>query len=204
MTELEIMKNAEACLRFLIKGTDPFTKEAVPENDVVRKKQISKYLNFTADFLHKAIAQQQNAAPKNDSARFFVSRERAEKWKPNRESVTISKIAQAINEGISPEQDGFIPTKALSEWLESQNLLEKRSLPNGSYRRIATEQASDYGITNLYNSRGNFKSVLFSVQAQQWIYDCIDEVTEFCIQHAEEFPRLEKVAAVPTEKHTCS
>ena len=71
MTELEIMKNAEACLRYLIKGTDPFTKEAVPENDVVRKKQISKYLNFTADFLHKAIAQQQNAAPKNDSARFF-------------------------------------------------------------------------------------------------------------------------------------
>ncbi|MBR1555380.1 MAG: hypothetical protein IJ644_08320 [Oscillospiraceae bacterium] len=201
MTELQIMKNAKACLELLAKGIDPLTKTPVPDDDVVRKPALIKYLHYTAEILEKNISAMQNPEQpeENPSVRFFVPEERKINFRAVNDAVTITNITNVINDGISPEQDGFIPTKAISEWLESKGLLEKRSISNGSYRRIATEKAVDFGITNLYNSKGNFKSVMFDVQAQQWIYDCIDEISEFCIQNAGDYPRPQKTTAPPME-----
>ncbi|MBR0485937.1 MAG: hypothetical protein IJJ69_14370 [Oscillospiraceae bacterium] len=202
MTELQIMKNAKACLELLAKGIDPLTKQPVPENDTVRKPALVKYLNYTAEILEKNISAMQipEQPEKNASARFAVSDERKANFHAVNEDVTITNISNVINDGISPEEDGFIPTKALSEWLENQGLLEKRGLPNGSYRRIATEKAVDFGMTNLYNSKDNFKSVVYNTQAQQWIYDCIDEISEFCIQNADDYPRPKKITVPPMER----
>ncbi|MBE6876017.1 MAG: hypothetical protein E7496_04715 [Ruminococcus sp.] len=201
MTELQIMKNAKACLELLAKGIDPLTKTPVPDDDVVRKPALIKYLNYTAEILEKNISAMQilEQSEQNASARFFVSEERKANFHAVNEDVTITNISNVINAGISPEQDGFIPTKAISEWLESKELLEKRSISGGNYRRIATEKAVDFGMTNLYNSKGNFKSVVFTPQAQQWIYDCMDEISEFCIQNAEQYPKLEKTSEPPAE-----
>ena len=104
--------------------------------------------------------------------------------------ITISNISKVINAGVSFDENGFIPTQGISEWLENKGLLEKKEIPNGSYRRMATEQAADFGITNLYNSNHNFKSVMFNRQAQQWIYDSIDEISEFCTQNEQKFSRI--------------
>lgn len=190
MTELQILRNAKACVQLLAKGIDPLTKAPVSEDDVVRKTAVSKYLYFIADILEKDILAEQQ---KQDtiSNRFFVSQERIDRFYPSEEPLTITPLAKIINGDIAPDEDGFIPSSAISCWLESKKLLV-RYVKDNSFRRQATEEAADYGITNRYNSSGNFKAVIYDAQAQQWIFDSIEEISDFCMQNAELFPRPEK------------
>ncbi len=191
MTELQILKNAKACLELLAKGIDPLTKQPVPENDVVRKQGIIQYLNFVAEHLQKNIQKEQEKE-KNTFVRFYISPERAASFQAENEPVTITKIAKKINEGFAPDENGFIPNAALSYWLESKGLLLRQLKEDGSFRRIASDKAVDYGITNIYAKNGNHKSVIYNTQAQQWILDSIEEISEFCIQNKDLFPQAEK------------
>lgn len=191
MTELQILKNAKACLELLAKGVDPLTKQPVPENDVVRKKGIIQYLNFIAERLQKDIQAEQKKE-ENAFVRFYVSPERTASFQAESEPVTITKIIKKINEGFAPDENGFIPSTAFSYWLESKGLLLRQPKEEGSYRRIASEKAADYGITNTYAKNGNHKGVIYDTQAQQWIFDSMEEISEFCIQNKDLFPQAEK------------
>lgn len=197
MTELDILKNAKACVTLLAKGIDPLTKAPVSENDVVKKTAIIKYFDFIAGVLEKNILTAQDT-----DRRFYVSEERIRNLKSVEEPITITKIAQTINAGLAPEDDGFIPSQAISYWLESQELLVRYAKENG-YRRMATEKAIAYGMTNSYHINGNFKTVIYNTQAQQWIYDSINKISEFCAKHKEFFLRPEKAITQQQKQAFC-
>ncbi len=72
MTELEVMKNAQACLRLLAQGVDPFTKQPLPETETVRKPAIAKYLNFTAECMNQLIQKKEQ-----EEKRFIFPKELA-------------------------------------------------------------------------------------------------------------------------------
>ena len=183
MTELEILKNAKACIEYLAKGIDPLTKNPVSENDVVKKTAIIKYLNFIAKVLEKNIVSEQEIQKKITN------------FKANEEPITIKRIEQIINANVSPEEEEFISVNVISCWLEMQGLLIRISHGENSYPRHATEKAFDYGIKNLYKKNGNLKCVMYDKKAQQWIYDSVAEISEFYEKNRELFIHSEKMFA---------
>lgn len=189
MTELEIMKNAEACLRFLANGTDPFTKESVPEDDVVKKKEISKYLNFTADFLHRKISDMQEV--QMDS----VVPETPE-FEIMDEGILISQIAKYLNYVLHRPESSQFTAKSLIFWLIEQGIISGED----SSHKTVTQTGADIGISQAISEKGS-KVLLYGSDAQQYIYQHIDQFITYFEQHEEEFvDRRELFCLTPEQK----
>ncbi|MDE5738479.1 MAG: hypothetical protein K2H93_08950, partial [Oscillospiraceae bacterium] len=185
MSKLKALQSAKICMELLAQGIDPITKNSVPECEVIKNSTVTSCFQFIVKILEKDITAQEEI-----TKRFFVSEERIKNLKAVDEPITITKIAQNINFGISPEENGFIPSSAISYWLEQQELLVRViSSETGNIRKQATDKAITYGIKNLYGKNGNVKNVVYTRQAQQWIYDSIPEISEFCIKNKEIFPQ---------------
>ncbi|MEI3034000.1 MAG: hypothetical protein V8T26_04235 [[Eubacterium] siraeum] len=69
-----------------------------------------------------------------------------------------------------------------SKWLEEQGVLENTELPGGRKRRLPTEQGVKLGIDTRQRTsqRGDeYTAVVYSKQAQDYIYSHIDEIAVF-------------------------
>lgn len=189
MTELQILRNAKACIEYLANGKDPLTKNPIPENETVRKSGIIKYLNYVANQLEQDILTKEQI-----QNQFAISEERIARFRAENKPVTITQLAGIINTSLQLGENGFIPGDAISQWLESQELLERYITESGSsFRRVATEKAITYGMENIFYQNGNFKTVIYHPQAQKWIFDSIREIAAFCEKHAEKFPCPQKL-----------
>ena len=184
MSKLKALQSAKICMELLAQGIDPITKNPVSECEVIKNSTMISCFQFIAKMLEENITAQEEI-----KKRFFVSEERIKNLKAVDEPITITQIAQNINFGILPEENGFIPFSAIGYWLEQQELLVRVVTgENSNIRKQATDKAIAYGIKNLYTKNGNIKNVIYTRQAQEWIYNSIPEISEFCIKNKELFP----------------
>lgn len=94
----------------------------------------------------------------------------------------ISKFFSPYLTAADEEKSGTLKTGSVSKWLEEQGVLENTELPSGRKTRLPTEQGVKLGIETRQRTsqRGEeYTAVVYSKQAQDYIYSHIDEIAVF-------------------------
>jgi len=193
MTELETMMRARQYIESLANGKNPLTGENVKDDDIINNVRISRCLFYVSTVLQKVIDNgrevQKVKSKKSQREEFNLTEEQKSNLKPDKLSLSSSKITALINDQIDTEKMKKLKVTTLNSWLVSIGLLTEETTPIGKTRKIPTSDGEMLGLseTEFTDNRGSVKYVIYNTNAQQFIFDNIDSVIEFA--HNEELDK---------------
>lgn len=193
MTELETMMRARQYIESLANGKNPLTGENVKDDDIINNIRISRCLFYVSGVLQKVIDNggevQKVKSKKSQREEFNLTDEQKSNLKPDKLSLSSSKITALINDQIDAEKVKKLKATTLNNWLMSIGLLTEETTPIGKTKKIPTSDGEMLGLseTEFTDNRGSVKYVIYNTNAQQFIFDNIDSVIEFA--HNEELDK---------------
>lgn len=180
-TELEILEYAEACLRKLSLGINPLNDESLCKEDSCMQDQISRCLEYVADYLLKDIERKQHRI-ENQWKRAFInaSLQDFSRYVFFEEPVSISKVVSRLNECISSGKGRFKYQDIVS-LLIAEGALSQIEQPEGKHITIPTEFGLKVGfvkgVSHFYNVEREF--TLCSRLGQQFVLSNIQKCIDF-------------------------
>lgn len=190
MTELETMMRAKDYIESLANGKNPLTGLYAREDDVINNIRISRCLFYVSGVLQKVIDNggevQKAKIKKSSREQFNLTDEQKMNLKPDKLSLSSSKITAIINAQIDTDNMKKLKVTTLNSWLVSIGLLTKVVTSTGNTRKVPTKDGEMLGLleTEFSDNRGSHKYVTYNTNAQQFIFDNIEYVIEFA--HSEE------------------
>ena len=189
MTELKKLARAKMYMENLANGINPLDGSLIPEDEIVNNVHVSRCLFYVSDVLNRVIEEQTekeqepiNTPERKNTRRnkkpFSLTAEEKSKLQPTRTPLSISQLVKCLNSMIDTETTRKIAVEDISGWLLNIELLERVTLDNGKYQRVATEKGKEFGLYNeeRIGQHGKYTIVLYSFEAQQFIYDNIDVI----------------------------
>ena len=156
MTELEKIEYAKSFIDKLANGINPIDDTNVPDGDIVNNVRLSRCFFYVSDILRQVIENGGITASKS----------------------TKSKKKQAFI--LTQEQREKISSNTISNWLVEKGFLSIVTF-NGKNRKKPTEYGIKIGISTVEKNGmyGTYTMVVYNSQAQQFIYDNIDDILAF-------------------------
>lgn len=183
MTELEKIAYAKSFIDKLAQGINPIDETPIPENDIANNVRLSRCFFYVSDILRQVIDNGgvSNVKPiKVKKADFKITQEERRKIKISDVPLSSKDIVDNLNSIINVETTKKISSNAINEWLVELGLLEVVEFSNGKHRKLPTSQGNDMGIftEEREGQYGKYIIVMFSPDAQQFIYDNIEGIIE--------------------------
>lgn len=162
-----------------IRLSEYFSADGFPRAAIMLSPAAQQFILDNID----AIAEM-NGLPREKRNRlpFIVTDEMREKLTATEKPLSATDITQNINSFVDKEKSGALKTGSVSKWLEEQGILENTELPSGRRTRLPTEAGLKLGIETRQRTsqRGEeYTAVIYSKQAQEYIYSHIDEIAEY-------------------------
>ncbi len=184
MTELEKIKYAKSFIDKLANGINPLDDRQISPDDIVNNVRLSRCFFYVSDILRQVIENggvQNKTTLKQRKKPFSLTEEQKSKLQISNSPLAVSEISAFLNSIINVETTKKISAAAINEWLLKFEFLEEITLPNGKHRKRPTPQGNTIGIYSeeRIGQYGNYVIVMFSSQAQQFIYDNIDAIIDF-------------------------
>ena len=181
MTELEKIEYAKSFIDKLANGINPLDDSPVPDNDIVNNVRLSRCFFYISDILRQVVVNGGISTPKTAKQRkkeFSLTEEERAKIEISDKPLTISEITKYLNSIVDLETTKKLSTKAISEWLISIGLL-KQIIVSDKGRKVPTQQGIEMGIftQEKMGQYGPYMAVLYSQQAQRFIYDNLEAIT---------------------------
>lgn len=201
MTELEVLKRAQMYIESLAKGIDPLTGQAVKKDDVVNNLRISKCLFYVSDVLCRVIdnggeiSSDTKKVPNGAKVPFGLTPELIESLVPEDTELSAAKITAKINALIDTEHMQKLTATAVTAWLEETGLLYEIIGPMGKKRKLPTSDGEMLGLRETAFTdpqKGNVKYIVYNKNAQQFIFDNLEAITQVCLKEAQQKELLKK------------
>lgn len=181
MTEIEKIEYAKSFIDKLANGINPLNDTPVPDSDIVNNVRLSRCFFYVSEILRQVIDNGGTSVVRSERKRkkeFALSEEDYAKIQTSDLPVSVSEIAKQLNSFVDTSTTKTISASSINNWLVEIGLLETIDLANGKHRKTPTQQGKDFGIftENRIGQYGPYISVLFTSQAQQFIYDNIDSL----------------------------
>ena len=184
MTELEKIAYAKSFIDKLANGINPIDDTPIPEGDIANNVRLSRCFFYVSDILRQVI--ENGGTVVNQSARvrkqeFCLTSGESARLLVSEKAVTVTEIANYLNSNINQETTKKITGASINDWLMSVGLLEIVKLQNGKQRKQPTVLGNEMGIfVDERNGQfGQYYVVLFTSDAQQFIYDNIEAIVLF-------------------------
>ena len=182
MTELETIQHAKNYLDKLARGINPLNDQPVPEEELINNVRISRCFFYVSDVLRRVL---ENGgignAPRPKLPPFSIDHETLKGYVCTEEPLTISRIAERINELVDTTQMKKLSYSVVSKWLLEIGVLKEVELADGSHKKVPTEQGEQLGISleRRVNPYGReYKVVVYDRTAQQFVVDNLPELLE--------------------------
>lgn len=178
MTELERMQQAKDYLFQLANGVDPLTGREVPDSDLINRVQISRCLFYAADILRQVIDAGGISKGRKKKPPYDLPLERREQFAFSNRPLTISQIAQGLNDLIDLEQMQKLKTTSLTTFLMQSGLLYEKEKADGSKQKLPSESGVEFGLSIEKRSGqyGPYSVVTYNLAAQQLLLDNLDSI----------------------------
>ena len=181
MTELEKIAYAKTFIDKLANGINPLDDTPIPDGDIVNHVRLSRCFFYVSDILRQVIenggteTQRQSRPGKNE---FALTPEMRAELRVANIPMTLKEIVQYLNALVDTETTKKISAATINQWLVDIGLLENVSQYNGKQKKLPTKQGNEMGIVpeTRTGQFGTYTVVLFTPQAQQFIYDNIDAI----------------------------
>lgn len=162
-----------------IRLSEYFSADGFPRAAIMLSPAAQQFILDNID----AIAEM-NGLPREKRNRlpFVVTDEMREKLTATENPLSATDITQNINSFVDKEKSGALKAGSVSKWLEEQGILENTELPSGRRTRLPTEAGLKLGIETRQRTsqRGEeYTAVVYSKQAQEYIYSHIDEIAGY-------------------------
>lgn len=162
-----------------IRLSEYFSADGFPRAAIMLSPAAQQFILDNID----AIAEM-NGLPREKRNRlpFIVTDEMRGKLTATEKPLSATDITQNINSFVDKEKSGALKTGSVSKWLEEQGILENTELPSGRRTRLPTEAGLKLGIETRQRTsqRGEeYTAVVYSKQAQEYIYSHIDEIAGY-------------------------
>lgn len=181
MTELEKIEYAKFFLDQLAHGINPVDNTPVPEGDVASNARLLGCFFYVSDVLRQVIEMggiPQKKPKKPTKAEFSLTNEQRMNIQTSEMPLMVREIANYLNSMIDRETTKKLSAMAINSWLLSIGALELFPLSNGKQGKRPTALGRELGIFTEEKSSpyGPFTMILFSPQAQQFIYDNVEAI----------------------------
>lgn len=131
MTELETMMRARQYIESLANGKNPLTGQYGKDDDIINNVRISRCLFYVSGVLQKVIDNggevQKVKSKKSQREEFNLTDEQKSNLKPDKLSLSSSKITVLINDQIDTEKMKKLKATTLNNWLMSIGLLTEET-----------------------------------------------------------------------------
>ncbi len=185
MNEIDIMKRAKQYIESLANGIDPLTGNELPDSDIVNNVRISRCLFYTAGVLQQVIdnggkVNRERINPAN-LAPFALKAEQIASLRPADKLLSLSRTLGIVNKLIDIHSMKMLKAVTVGNWLLRKGLFHVVTI-NGMNYNYPTPLGEQIGITlSEYTTPSgcNIKVPLYSREAQQFIFDNIEEIIAF-------------------------
>lgn len=180
MTELEKIERAQIYITKLANGIDPLNDSPVPEGDIINQVQLSRCLFFVSDVLRQVIENGGISGKKAKKISFSLPMEKRTSFEFSQKPVSASEIARRINALCNNENMQSLSYKEITDWLSEIGLLASSVTSDGKQTKRPTPQGMAAGISieEREGSRGPYQVVVYDLEAQHFILDNLDAVTQ--------------------------
>lgn len=181
VTELEILEYAEACLRKLSLGINPLNDESLQKDDSCMQDQVSRCLEYVADYLLKNIERKQHRID-NQWKRALISASLQDfsRYVFFEEPVSITKVLGHLNDCISNGKGRF-KYQDIANFLIDEGVLTQIEETDGKNTILPTEFGFKVGfvkgVGHFYHTEREY--TLCSRLGQQFILSNIQKCIEF-------------------------
>lgn len=181
MTELEKIEYAKSFIDKLANGINPLDDSPIPSSDIANNVRLSRCFFYVSDILRQVIENGGVGVKKQHKPRkkhFNLSAEDRSKIKISETPLTVSEISKQLNSLIDLETTRGISAVTINNWLVEEGLLEVKIKSDGRSWKLPTVQGRELGLVTeerSWNDR-TYTTVLFSRDAQQFIYDNLDAI----------------------------
>ena len=182
MTELETMQRAKMYLDKLANGVNPLTDQPAAEDDCINQVRISRCLFYVSDVLRKVIENGGNIGKteKIKKQAFAISHEALKNYRLSSAPIPVSEITRRINELIDESAMNKLKDGSITTFLLQSGVLVQTEAENGKKSKAPTKQGESIGIISKerIGQNGTYLMIVYNADAQQFILDNMDAVTE--------------------------
>ena len=180
---LELLKHAKGYIEKMANGINPLTGENIPDNELINNIRISRCLFYVNDILGEVLNNggiSNTRTSRTPKIPFNLNIEVLKKYPYTDEDLSISKIAQRINNLKQNTDMANLKATTICEWLISKGLLTEIET-NGKKRKVPTEDGEKMGIyiEHRFGMYTNYDIVLYPRQMQEFIIDNFSSILEF-------------------------
>ena len=184
MTELEKIEYAKSFIDKLANGINPLDDSSVAETDIVNNVRLSRCFFYVSDILRQVIENGGITAPapvRRSKQAFCLTQEERAKIEISKKPLTVTEITNYLNSLINLETTKKITVNTVNNWLLEKEFLSVVAQSNGQNRKLPTDYGREIGVftEERQGQYGKYITVLFNHQAQQFIYDNIDNILAF-------------------------
>ena len=182
-TELEMLERAKAYMEKLANGIDPISDTEARDDDCINNVRLSRCFFYVADVLQKVIDNGGVIAPvkkKAGTIPFAITGEELDRFEFSDNPIALSEIAKRINALTNNENMKKLTYNHLADWLMGIDMLEYAQKGDGSTTKYPTEKGKYMviAIEKRQSMRGEYLTVVYNKQAQQFIIDNMDAVVD--------------------------
>ena len=182
MLELEKIEQTKEFIDKLANGINPLDDSFIPDDDLLNNIKIARCMFYVSDVLQNVydyLKDLNGTSKKGKKEPFSIAIEQLNKYDFEKESIPISRVVSKINELINQDEISKLKVSSVTEWLLKEKLLTFHTMPDGQEYKIPTEKGLEHGLTSEIRMRKdkNYPIVLYSMNAQKYIMDHIDEIS---------------------------
>lgn len=179
MTELEKLEYTRAFMEKLANGINPIDDIPIPDGDLAAQPRMSRCFAYVSELLRQVIAQggiREAAPPKPRKRDFYLDEQARAALRPSDTPLSVREISQYLATLIDTETTKTVSATLINRWLMQIGMLEEVTLSDDNRRKLPTAQGRELGIITEERSGqyGSFTAVLYTAQAQQFIFDHIE------------------------------
>lgn len=184
MTELEKMIRAESYIRKMADGINPITDETAADNDMVNNVRITRCLYYVSDILRQVIANngviEKRSSGSGKKSGFYMTDEQRADFTVFDHPVYLKELVEKVNLLTEINKCKKFAAKWVTAYFVSIGLLV---VDEELGSKFATEEGRDLGIMSekrqaIYSPKEYWVNQ-YSPEAQRFIIDNIDAITEF-------------------------
>lgn len=182
MTELEKIKRAQMYIRKLAEGINPIDDTPADERDIINNVRLSRCFFYVADILGQVIDNGgvvQKTVYKDKNG-FSLTEEEKALLDAVDTPLQVREITGMINALKGENYASKLKVTAIGKFLTQAGLLEIIEDGNGKNKKIPTALGESMGIIRQTRTGqyGTYDVLLYTREAQQFIFDNIDAVIE--------------------------
>lgn len=178
--DIKLVEHANDYIKKMAQGINPLTGEEVGNDDLINNIKISRCLFYVSEVLEDVIHGRATKPKKESVPQFDIDIEELAKFRYSEFPITISEIANRINELRKDENSKKFNCTKITAWLVDTGMLSVIEIKGKKHKRpTANGEAIGISCEKKQGQYGEYYAVFYNEDAQHFIIDNFEGILDY-------------------------